>query len=376
MNKNISMKRLLKGALAMVLCSVTLLTTGCSDITTSELPPTTVDNYIYSSDNNYFRNESEGETKFLTVIDGEVSEIGNYYFDDNISFGELTYKVRFTFSKFDGKLVASDMQEKKDDAYFLKIPNEQDKGIFICLNTLKYNYYPVLFDVRNNSVKDVLAGTGADELWISDFTTSPDFKKYLIVSEKDETVYLCIPHEKSLSDMKVLTGVFDLDGAIWADNSTLILTKTTENYGIETWVYNLDTGKTEKSTDKYILYNEETKLGLKLFGTKYALNIGEKGKVYSVDLTTGEEKLIPKYTFVDGCSTDLETHNNGRLLLVTKTNIKRSECTAYLLDLKEGKIKKQRDIPTEYVHVSYFDESNLIAYSSENSYSVYHMGDD
>ncbi|MBE6563299.1 MAG: hypothetical protein E7660_06145 [Ruminococcaceae bacterium] len=375
MKRNISIKKLTSALAATVLATATLMTTGCSKISTSDQPPTTVNEYIYNFDNSYFRSEDGGETKFIVVDEGSIKEIENYYFDDTYSHGGLNYRISFTYSEHNKKLVAADMLGEENNAYFLKVPSEQERCIFICLNTLKYNIYPVMYDVKNCSIRDVLAGTGAEELWISDFVPSPDFKKFLLVSDKDETVYLCKPHEKSLSDMKVLTGVFDFSGALWADPDNLILTKTNENGNFETWVYNVRDGESKMTTDKYTPYNEETGFGLRLYDTKYALNITEKGKVQSVDLTTGVEKTISGYTYSGACSIDVETHNRGKFLLVSKMDTKSSIQTAYLLDLKEGTILKKREIPSEFKHVAYFDENNLIAYTSEDSYSVYYMGE-
>ncbi len=366
---------LLKIFLAALLCAVSIFSAGCSKVPTTDLPPVTVNNYEYDSKSDYFTDSSSGETKFITVVDGNISEATNFYCHRTVTYKDLNYKVDFTFTKINGKLVAADLQNEENNSYFVKVPPEQDKGVFVCVTTLTSNFYPLFYDVRNCSFKDVLEGTGADELWISDFTASPDLKRFLLVSDKDETVYYCDPHEKNLSDMKVLTGVHDLSGAIWGSSKSLILTKTNENGFLETWIYDIETGKTEKTTDKYTLFTEETKCGIILYDSRYALNITEKGSIQSVDLLTGSEKTISGYTYDENCSLDRFTHNGGTLLLVSKTDTKNSIRTAYLLNLAESKILKQRDIPTEYVNVAYFDENNLIAYSSENTYSVYPLSE-
>lgn len=394
---NKSSRILFKSIALAVLLAVGLSMLGsCSRITTSDLPPTTVENYEYRSDNCYFTDNKGNDAKFITVAEGQVSTVNSLYFDQNITHNGLSYGVKFTYSKFDNKLVASNSAEDSSNAYFLSIPPEQDIGIFICLNVTKGNFYPLLFDTRNCSVKDILSGTGADELWIESFDASIDFKKMLLVcKDTDGTatatgddvdisqakkVYLCDTIEDSLSDMTVLTGIPDLKDAFWADHETIILTRiadpSTSPAKLETWTYDVTTGETSKITDKYYLFDGEAGFGLKLFGTRYALNIEKNGKLRAVDLKDGTSKTISGYTYTEASSIDESTHVRGTLLLMSKKNAKTSTQTAYLIDLRNGVIKKQREIPSEFVNVAYFDENNLIAYSDSSIYSVYPMGND
>lgn len=369
-----SMNTVLKSAVIALICISTLLcASGCNKIITSNTPPTQISNCNYNDELCYFYNNQENGTQFYTIENGYSKSLQSYTFENTITHSDLNYKISFSYTKIDGSLIAEDFNSGNNNAYYLKQLSENNKGIFICLNTVKTNFYPYLFNASTNTIDNIFENTGVEDLWIEDFTINQSFKKAIFFCKSPDKIYLCDTTNKSLSDMTILTGINKISNAILTNDNNVILFESDESGKLNVWFYDTGNGECKLVSDKYTLYDEERGVGLMVFENQYALNVLDNGKIQAVDLAKNTAKTIKKIRFDTSSRIDEKAHLNGKFILISSGDGSDNTVIS-LVNLAEGRIVKQRNIPSDLTNTAYYNTSYAIAYSDEGTYNMYHLG--
>lgn len=357
----------------LLFLSAVICFAGCSRIITVNDPPQDITEYSYNEELGYLSKSDDDHLHYFAHESGAISEKNTHIFDMDILHNELTYKIKFAYTKLYGNIVASDLQGNENNSYFLKVDKEQNKGVFICLNTPKNNYYPYLYNIRTNTVDDIFEGTGLDQYPIDDFIMNSDYRKALIYTNEGSKVLLCDTKEKSLSDMTILSGVENISKAIWTTDNNILLINT-DGSEMNIWYYNTKNGKCKTVSDDLTPYNSSTGLGTVVFDTEYAIKISENGAAYAINLTNNTSKKIKGITFASNSFINSKTYIDGQML-VTLTSNNTDDKTASMINLKDGKIIKERSVSSEFTAVAYYDVNNIIAYNETGSRSLYFMGE-
>ncbi len=363
-----------KTTIAILCLAAILCTAGCSKITTSDAPPTKIEDCTYNDALHYFSKETDGQVQFFSTENGKPTETKIYTFDKTMTHNGLNYKVTFAYSKVNGNFVFQDLKDENSNSYFLKACEDQNNGLFICLNTVNNGFHPYLYDTKSNTIKDIFEGTGYDDVFVEDFKMNSNFKKSLLFCKSPDKVYLCDITEKSLSDMTILTGIENISNAIWTKSNDIILLENDGNDNLKTWYFNTTNGKCKLTSDNYRAYNKETGAGLIIFENQYGVNITEKGELQIIDLSKGTSKKVKKITVDENSIIDTKAHTKGKLILIATSNHAGNK-TVSMINLEQGKIIKQREISSENTQISFYNTNYIIAYSEEGNYEMYYMGE-
>ena len=224
--------------------------------------------------------------------------------------------------------------------------------------------YPVLLDLTTGELKDVLAGTGAEELThLANHAVSEDLSKMLL-AQSDGTLYYV-----DLS-MKKLYSIEEISGEP-ADACSLIRNTLTcwvlEENGYRAWTIDLTTFEREElfsdrpnamgspGTDEGIVYlsgfDTTIHWGTMFTGSYFALKKDMAGNVFVIDLATGENIPVKGLIWPAAKYTDVnwDSSPDGKRLL-----------------LYGGEI----GLKYEYIGVLDFENMSYMEFSRENMNDV------
>lgn len=184
---------------------------------------------------------------------------------------------------------------------------------------MDYRQYPVLLDLANGEVTDLLGGTGWEKAApLTDVQWSDDLSAAILSSDRTGWFY-CDRAAKTttaldeLTDLDVFSAWFDRDG-------TLILLTHSDPTGecYDVWTWQPESGQLKCTFSQLPVYqsHEENLYGFQFFfGSGQGIYVAEDGAVSILDLTTGGTTIVEDFSLLQQEQATLIANASGTKVL-------------------------------------------------------------
>lgn len=283
----------------------------------------------YNSFNNHVELTEEGTVRafcFWSVEDGALAkqEVEPQESSFSVTWQGAEYQGVFYWCVRDGEvfLYSNGYTMLSDTEWNVRpVPGRTDAVLLHVSQGSQGEYasYELLYHLDSGAVKDILAGTGIEELeLVYDYSWTDDLSGLIVTCNPGDQVnsaktYYCDVAAKNLTEVGSLTGT-GANYASFAGNDTLIVSSFTDTE-CSVWSYDLVSGQTVQVLDqahRYYQY-DESPYGIMFFGARYGVYAAQSGEISVFDFKTGEQ--LPVAGFIlskDG--NFLSNPSNSKLL--------------------------------------------------------------
>lgn len=245
--------------------------------------------------------EEEGTVQAYTITEGKLIPLTAHREEFEYTWKDMKYRVDFEWYENDGMVsVGAGEFDPETSAGWQVGPVEGNPQYAVvtltCGSQTEYGAYPLLYDLKNHRVEDVLEDCREiRDQNILEAEFSPDLSRILITcgenvmwyDEQSRKVYCYDPEKKDCQDLSRLCGMTVMD-AWFADEDTVCCVRYDEDFLYTLRVLTLSDGKYFQGfSDMPAADWSEDGRGISFNGSRYGLLITEEN-ICVYDFRTGE----------------------------------------------------------------------------------------